>query len=264
MWLRVNAKRVDRDDYLERLDGDARALPGVDSALRLDEPRPVGALPGFAEGDVSVQDAGAQLAAPWLLENGGERILDLCAAPGGKAAQLLELTVPKATLTAVEIDPDRATRVQETMERLGLSADLRIADATRVDDWWDGQPFDRILLDAPCSASGVIRRHPDIKHLRRPSDIGPLAALQRRLLDVAWRALAPGGRLLYVTCSVFREENELSVRRFLDDHDDANANLLLPNNNIQALMTACDHGFQVLPGSADLDGFYFACLDKSA
>jgi len=264
MWLRVNSRRSSATDYLARLDGKAEPIAGIDQALKLDSPQAALALPGFEDGDVSVQDAAAQLAAPWLLGGGGRKLLDLCAAPGGKAAHLLELAGPGAVLTAVEVDAGRSKRIEETFRRLGLSADLAVADATRVDAWWDGRPFDGVLLDAPCSASGVIRRHPDIKHLRRPSDIESLAELQARLLDVAWQVLAPGGRLLYVTCSVFRRENDETIAAFLQRHHDALSNLVLPNNNIQALMKPGDHGFQVLPGTADLDGFFFSCLAKKA
>lgn len=262
MWLRVNLRRNSVAAYLDRLDGKASAMPGIDQALKLDLPRQVSSLPGFDDGDVSVQDAAAQVAAPWLLNSGGQRLLDLCAAPGGKAAQLLELAGPESTLTAVEIDGARSKRIEQTLERLSLSARVTVADATRIDDWWDGQAYDRVLLDAPCSATGVIRRHPDIKHLRRPSDIDQLTSLQSKLLDIAWQVLATGGRLLYVTCSVLRQENDRVVAGFLGRQKNVEVNLLLPNNNIQALMKPCDHGFQVLPGRGDLDGFYFACLDK--
>lgn len=262
MWLRVNSKRSPAAAYLKRLSGDGSLMPGIDQAIRLDVPRPVGDLPGFDGGDVSVQDAAAQIAAPWLLRDGGRRLLDLCAAPGGKAAHLLELADAGTSLTAVEVDRVRAGRIAGTLTRLGLDARICVADAADTAGWWDGEAFDRVLLDAPCSASGVIRRHPDIKHLRRASDVKALATLQARLLDAAWRVLAPGGRLLYVTCSVFRDENDRAIAGFLERHQDAIANIVLPNNNIQALMVRSDHGFQVLPGSGDLDGFFFACLDK--
>lgn len=264
MWLRVNARRTTAAGYLERLTVPGSLLPGFDHAIRLEKPCPVADLPGFDDGDVSVQDAGAQLAAPWLLENGGTRLLDLCAAPGGKAAHLLELACDNASLTAVERDPARAVLVEATMQRLGFDAGIRVADASDLSAWWDGRPFDRVLLDAPCSASGVIRRHPDIKHLRRPGDIDALSSLQASLIEAAWDVLVPGGRLLYVTCSVLRAENDLVIGDFLDRHRDAQAKHVLPNNNIQALMVPCDHGFQVLPGSGGLDGFYFACIDRRA
>jgi 16S rRNA (cytosine967-C5)-methyltransferase len=264
MWLRVNARRSSVRDYLGRLEPGAETLQGIPQAIRLAEPCPVDALPGFADGDVSIQDAAAQLAAPWLLDDDGRRLLDLCAAPGGKAAHLLELCGPDSSLTAVDIDRERASRIEETMRRLGLEADVRVADAADTGAWWDGEAYDRVLLDAPCSATGVIRRHPDIKHLRRRADIEALADLQRCLLDAAWTVLGPGGRLLYVTCSVLRDENDRVIDGFLRAHPDAHENLVLPNNNIHALMSGRPHGFQVLPGTDGLDGFYFACLEKLA
>lgn len=266
MWLRVNLRRVSRDVYRTRLETEAQLASeprdGFDAALRLASPCPVDALPGFAEGLVSVQDGAAQLAAPWLLSCGGRRILDACAAPGGKTGHLLELAPPGAALTAIDSDAKRLVRVQETMDRLGLSATVRAADASNPRSWWDGSAYDRILLDAPCSASGVIRRHPDIRLNRRDSDIAVLAARQLGILAGLWPLLAPGGRLLYVTCSVFAEENERVVRRFLDTAPDAQEDFLLPNNNIRALMHRRPAGFQLLPGTDDLDGFYFACLEK--
>lgn len=262
MWLRVNARRGSSADWLARFDGDAVTLPGLPQALRLAHAPDVAALHGFADGDVSVQDGAAQLAAPWLLADGGSRLLDLCAAPGGKAAHLLELAGDGATLTAIEASADRAPLVTATLERLGLSATVCVADASDTNKWWDGRAFDRVLLDAPCSASGVIRRHPDIKHLRRPEDLTALAATQARLLAAAWRVLAPGGRLLYVTCSVFAAENEDVVGAFLERTPGAVENKVLPNNNINALMKHRSVGFQVLPGTQDLDGFYYACLEK--
>ena len=275
MWLRVNQHRSTAADYLGRLqsqptadEGNAGHLePGLEHAIRLEQPRPVDGLPDFDEGAVSVQDAAAQLAAPWLLSDSpgdAGRILDLCAAPGGKTGHLLELASPGTHLTALDSDPDRLDRVTETLQRLGFEANCQLADAADLDAWWDGEPFDRILLDAPCSASGVIRRHPDIKHLRRAKDIKALSVTQRRLLDAAWSTLAPGGRLLYVTCSVFAAENQGVVDAFLARHPSAHENRLLPNNNIQALMIERSSGFQVLPGTRDMDGFYFACLEKRA
>ena len=172
MWLRVNQKRGTTGDYLDRLgeaDNGHRLLSGFIHAIRLAKPLPVAELPGFAEGDVSVQDAAAQIAAPWLLMHGGLRILDACAAPGGKTGHLLELASADSTLTAIELDPQRLVGMHENLERLGLHATVLAADASKPKEWWDGRPFDRILLDAPCSASGVIRRHPDIKLLRRES-----------------------------------------------------------------------------------------------
>ncbi len=269
MWLRVNARHGDAREYLARLtehDGSdtpaGALLAGVPSALRLDVPRAVDALPGFAAGHVSVQDAAAQLAAPWLLADGGQRILDACAAPGGKTAHLSELAAPGAALTAIDIDADRLERVRETLARVGGQATVLHADAAAPQSWADGRSFDRILVDAPCSASGVIRRHPDIRLLRRPSDIGNLARRQRALLDALWPLLEPGGRLLYVTCSVFAAENEDVVAAFLGSQQDARAESLLPNYNNHDLMYPKPVGGQVLPGTLAMDGFYFACLTK--
>lgn len=270
MWLRVNAARTTVADYLDRLAENAtddaapgQSIDGAPQAIRLASPLPVYELPGFTDGDVSVQDAGAQLAAPWLVHDGGRRVLDACAAPGGKTCHLLELLGPAADLTAIDIEEDRLQRVRENLERQGFDATVIAADASDLNSWWDGAPYDRILLDAPCSATGVIRRHPDIKVLRRDSDIAPLAALQRAMLDALWPALAPGGRLLYVTCSVLAAENEKVVSAFLAAHADAREDKVLHDYNIRALMCARSAGFQVLPGTQGLDGFYFAALEKN-
>ena len=269
-WLRVNVARTSVDDYLDSLaasgtDGEisGQLIDGVPQAIRLASPVPVNELPGFADGVVSVQDAGAQLAAPWLLHGGGERVLDACAAPGGKTCHLLELLGPQADLTAIDIEEDRLSRVRENLARQGLAATVIAADAAEPESWWDGVPYDRILLDAPCSATGVIRRHPDIKVLRRDSDVAALANLQRAMLDALWQALAPGGRLLYVTCSVLAAENEKVVSDFLAANADASEDKVLHDYNIRALMCARSAGFQVLPGTQGLDGFYFAALEKN-
>ena len=266
MWLRVNQNRTTTADYLDRLaqaDDGHGVLSGFIHAIRLAKPVPVAELPGFADGDVSVQDAAAQIAAPWLLMGGGSRILDACAAPGGKTGHLLELASPDSVLTAIELDPERLASIHENLERLRLDATVLAADASKPKEWWDGQPFDRILLDAPCSASGVIRRHPDIKLLRRASDIEALAGLQTRLLDALWPLLAPSGRLLYVTCSVLAAENDAVVGDFLARHSDAREDRVLPNYNIRDLMVEKTCGVQVMPGSQGLDGFYFACLERT-
>jgi 16S rRNA (cytosine967-C5)-methyltransferase len=246
------------------LAGHSTLLPGFPQAIRLAEPRPAAELPGFGDGLVSVQDAAAQLAAPWLLTDGGERVLDACAAPGGKTGHLLELLPPEAVLTAVDANPDRLAVAGENLERLGLSASLLCADASQPDDWWDGKPFDRILLDAPCSATGVIRRHPDIPLLRRADDIDAVAGQQRQLLSALWRTLAPGGRLLYVTCSVLPEENEAVVGDFLGQQPGAEERSLLPDYNIRDVMRRRACGYQILPGDRGLDGFFYACLGKRA
>lgn len=265
MWLRVNARHGSASDYLERLKAQGitgELLRAAPQAVRLTEPRPVDTLPGFAEGRVSVQDAGAQLAAPWLLEGISGRILDACAAPGGKSGHLLELAGERAALTCIDIDESRLTGVSENLERLGLNATLVVADASNPKKWWDGEPFNAILLDAPCSASGVIRRHPDIKLLRRSTDIVRLARLQSTMLDALWPLLASGGRLLYVTCSVLAAENDEVISRFLANNDNAQEDQVLQNYNIRDLMRDKTCGQQVLPGTAGLDGFYFAGLVK--
>jgi len=267
MWLRVNQKRGTVLDYLQRLAGDAdghQLLSGCGHALRLGSPRNVSELPGFADGDVSVQDAAAQLAAPWLLMHGGQRILDACAAPGGKSGHLLELSAAGTELTAIDRDPQRLAGIHATLQRLRLDATVIAADASKPKEWWDGRPFDRILLDAPCSATGVIRRHPDIKLLRRDDDIAALATRQSAMLEALWPLLAPSGRLLYVTCSVLAAENEAVISRFLATHRDADESRVLPNYNIRDLMVEKTCGFQVLPGREGLDGFYFACLEKKS
>jgi 16S rRNA (cytosine967-C5)-methyltransferase len=265
MWLRVNPAHGSATDYAERLRADdieSELIAAAPHAVRLLEPQPVDSLPGFAEGHVSVQDAAAQLAAPWLLDGIEGRVLDACAAPGGKSAALLELGGAGIDLTCVDKDAERLEAVAANLERLGMDATLIAADASKPGEWWDGSSYNAILLDAPCSASGVIRRHPDIKLLRRASDIAELAALQARLLQALWALLAPGGRLLYVTCSVFAAENDTLVERFLENTEDAQEDRVLQNNNIRDLMRDKACGRQILPGTAGLDGFYFASLVK--
>ncbi len=271
MWLRVNTARLSRDAYMAAPDEADRSagevlsnqvIAGFDQAVKLVEPRPVGELPGFSDGQVSVQDAAAQLAAPWLLRGGGQRILDACAAPGGKTGHLLELAGPEADLTAVDLDENRLIKVRENLARLGFNATVLAADASKPHEWWNKNQFDRILLDVPCSASGVIRRHPDIKLHRRAEDIEALARSQQAFLHALWPLLEANGRLLYVTCSVLTEENDAVIAQFLESHDDAREDDALPNNNIRDLMQRKTCGYQILPGSQDLDGFYFACLEK--
>ncbi|OGA14017.1 MAG: 16S rRNA (cytosine(967)-C(5))-methyltransferase [Betaproteobacteria bacterium RIFCSPLOWO2_02_FULL_65_20] len=250
MTLRVNMRRASVEGYLEKLaqaDMRARAIGGT--AVLLERPCRVDALPGFAEGEVSVQDKGAQAAAPLLNVEPGMRVLDACAAPGGKAAHLLELV--ECELLAVDISRERALRIDENFSRLGLKGTVLVGDAARPPTFWDGRPFDRVLADVPCSASGVVRRHPDILWLRRETDIAGFAAAQARLLEALWQLLIPGGTLLYATCSVFPEENGLQVRSFLGRHPEA---LAMP-------LAGVENG-QILPGS-DTDGFYYALLQKN-
>jgi 16S rRNA (cytosine967-C5)-methyltransferase len=251
MALRVNPRRAGVDTVLAELEAAgiaARAAGG--QVVQLGHPVPVARLPGYAEGRVSVQDAGAQRAAALLAPRAGERVLDACAAPGGKSAHLLELA--DIELLALEMDPQRAPRIRRNLDRLGLDARIQVADCSDLASWWDGRPFDRILADVPCSASGVVRRHPDIKWLRRNEDIAAFAAQQARIVDALWQTLARGGTMLYVTCSVFEQENAAQVARFLDRHADAES---LP---IDALPDC-----QLLP-DAEHDGFYLACLRKKA
>ncbi|CAB1370782.1 16S rRNA (cytosine(967)-C(5))-methyltransferase RsmB [Denitratisoma oestradiolicum] len=252
MTLRVNRRRGDGAAYLARLrDADIEARLLDDWAIQLNRPQPVDRLPGFFEGDVSVQDWGAQRAAPLLNVQPGMRVLDACAAPGGKTAHLLELA--DLDLLALDADAGRAARIDDNLKRLGLAARVRAADCRAVDQWWDGRPFERILADVPCSAAGVVRRHPDIKWLRRRADVAGFAAIQGQILDALWRVLAPGGRMLYCTCSVFEEENAAQMRAFTDRHADA---IRLPTAGNQTEL-------QLLP-NAEHDGFYYALLGKAA
>lgn len=265
MTLRVNRARCDREAYLAALqaeDIDAEPVEDVDEALQLLSPLPVEALPGFTEGRVSVQDAAAQLAAGLLAAEPGQRILDACAAPGGKTAHILEGIAAQggeADLLAIDNDERRMARVAETLDRLELSAELRVADAADVETWFEGEAFDRILLDAPCSATGVIRRHPDIKVLRRESDIATLVATQARLLDQLWSLLKPGGRMVYATCSVLHAENVAQMEAFLSRQTDAKEQPFMANWGHRQTI-----GRQILPGEADKDGFYYAVLEKTS
>lgn len=259
MTLRVNRARQSRDDYLTMLTEvaiDAHPSVHAPDALTLERPVTVEQLPGFADGLVSVQDAAAQLAAPLLDARSGMRVLDACAAPGGKSGHLLELC-PDLDLYALDIEERRLERVGENLARLGVKAKLLAADAAEPAAWWDGQPFDRILLDAPCSASGVIRRHPDIKLLRRAEDIDQLVQLQGSILDALWPLLRPGGILLYATCSVLPRENGEQLANFLARQEDA---VNLPLDQTWGQSTAI--GRQILPGQDGMDGFYYACIGK--
>lgn len=246
-----------RDEYLAELAAAgiaAAPAPHARDGIVLEEAVAVGALPGFGEGRVSVQDAAAQLAADLVDAAPGMRVLDACAAPGGKACHLLERT-RDLTLVAVERDAGRLARVHENFARLHLTAVVVHGDAAAPDAWWDGVPFDRILLDAPCSATGVIRRHPDIRLLRRHADIPALADLQRRLLVALWPLLAPGGLLVYATCSVLAAENDATIDAFLAAQPGAAATPFTASWG-----RATRHGRQVLPGQDGMDGFYYACL----
>jgi 16S rRNA (cytosine967-C5)-methyltransferase len=261
LWLRVNRRRQTRDAARERLDeAGIAALPHAEAsdALRVDAPVAVTDLPGFAEGALSVQDASAQRVADALAPAPGTRVLDACAAPGGKAAHLLERD-PTLRLTALDIDPRRVRRMQETFERVGVRAQALAGDATAPETWWDGAPFEAILIDAPCSATGIVRRQPDVLLHRRASDIDALAATQARMLDALWPLLAPGGTLLYATCSILREENERQVEAFLARTPDARSEPLG-----DAYGHAAGSGRQRLPGEDGMDGFFYARLRKAA
>ena len=264
MTLRVDLSRTDRSQYLTQLSGssiDAYEIQWSKSAVTLDHPVPVDQLPGFREGKVSVQDAGAQLAAELLQVSAGMRVLDVCAAPGGKTGHVLELMGPGADVTAVDIDADRVGLISANLERLQRTARLCVGDARDPATFWDGRPFDRILVDAPCSSTGVIRRHPDIKLLRRPTDVPAFTATQRAILEAAATMLAEGGRLLYSTCSVLPEENEQVIAAFLTATP---AMRPAPLQEVAPGGIAERSGFQLLPGAAaGTDGFYYACLEKT-
>lgn len=264
--IRVNTRRSTRADWLARLDaaGERRglAVDGLRAAAVLDAPTDVDALPGFAQGDCSVQDASAQRAAEWLQPSSGMRVLDACAAPGGKTCHLLELADNALELTALDADAERLERLRENLLRLQLGAKVVVGDAAAPADWWDGVGFDRILLDPPCTGSGVIRRHPDIRHLRRPDDAAKLAQRQSAMLNALWPLLRPGGRLLYATCSILRAENEAVVSAFLETMPDA-TDRTMQCAGADGLHRA-SHGVYTLPGEHTGDGFYYALMERSA
>jgi len=260
MTLRVNRRQSDRDSWLRRLREsglDAEPHPHAADALTLTTPAAVDRLPGFDQGAVSVQDAAGQLAADLLAPAPGDRVLDLCAAPGSKTCHLLERYPRIGGLTAVDIDGTRLQRLQQNLTRLGLEAQVVEADASRPDQWWDGTPYQRILLDAPCSATGVIRRHPDIKLLRKESDIRALTTVQQQLLSAVWPLLAPGGMLLYATCSILKDENEHVIDGFVRKQADAQVQALIADWGM-----ARPFGRQIAVGDSGMDGFYYACLLK--
>ena len=260
MTLRVNTRRISRRRYLDRLSLDgirARATRHSDAGVVLESPRDVETVPGFAEGLVSVQDEAAQLAAALLDAPRGSRVLDACAAPGGKTAHILERGADGVEVVAIDRDPLRITNLERTLARLGLAPRMLLADAQTPDTWWDGRAFDRILLDAPCSGTGIIRRRPDVKALRRPGDVEPMADRQSAMLHALWPLLARGGRLLYATCSVLSRENESVVRGFVAKCADAHA---VPLD--AAWGRPAGPGRQILPGEDAMDGFFYAALAK--
>ena len=259
MTLRVNTNYIEREKYLKLLEENsiaATAAKHSPDAIYLEKPTPVNILPLFSEGKVSVQDEAAQLAAILLNPQKGDRILDACAAPGGKTIHLLERE-NDIDLLALDIEDKRLERVQENLDRTQLSAQLLAANAFEPDTWWDKKPFDRILLDAPCSASGVIRRHPDIKLLRRQDDIPKLVQDQAQILAALWPLLKSGGMLLYATCSVLAEENTLQIQHFLQENADAE---LQPINSDWGQQQIA--GTQILPGEDGMDGFFYALIQK--
>jgi 16S rRNA (cytosine967-C5)-methyltransferase len=264
MTLRVNIRRTSANSYLQQLAAVGLVAKTTESgALELSVPTGVHALPGFFDGLVSVQDAAAQLAAPLLLSGlnsqGTGRILDACAAPGGKTGHLLELT--DAEVVALEVDPARAQRIHDNLNRLGLSAQVQVADAENTQSWWDGRKFDGILLDAPCTASGIVRRHPDIRWLRRERDVAQLAQSQQRLIQALWPLLVPGGRLLFCTCSIFKAEGDAQVQSFLASNSDA---ILCPSPG-HLLPRVSDLGEVVHDNPlGDHDGFFYALFEKRA
>jgi 16S rRNA (cytosine967-C5)-methyltransferase len=261
MSLRVNRLLNSRQAYLRALQDsaiEAEPMPLVESGLNLTKAMDVERLPGFSQGRVSVQDGAAQLAAGLLMPQPGMRVLDACAAPGGKSCHILE-TTPDIELTALDCDPDRLRRVDENLSRLGLQANLEQGDAANPSGTWAEQCYDRILLDVPCSATGVIRRHPDIKYLRRETDIINLTRLQTEMLQAVWQLLKPGGVMLYATCSILPQENELQLRRFLDRQADAQEDVMDVDWG-----EGREVGRQIAPGDNGFDGFYYARLLKRA
>lgn len=260
MTLRVNQAHGDTSTYLARLnemDIKATPHPYAPYSLTLEQPCDVHDLPGFAAGDVSVQDTAAQLAAPLLDLKPGLRILDACCAPGGKTCHILETESKLAICVGLDIEKQRLSRVQENLNRLHLHAILKQGDAAKPSTWWDGIPFDRILLDAPCSATGVIRRHPDIKLLRTAADITAIATVQKTLLKSLWPLLVPGGILIYATCSILPEENEQQIAQFVTQNSDC-----VYEKQVLPWGQATMYGQQILPGDENMDGFFYSILKK--
>ena len=260
IWLRVNTQKTSHFDFvveLEKAQIEFSQSPEHPEAVILSKGYDITSLPGFDSGWFAVQDGAAQLAAHYLKPQQGESILDCCAAPGGKTCHLIEFQPNMAKTVALEIDEKRATKIQENLVRLGHNADIVIGDASTPEKWWDGELFDRILLDAPCSATGIIRRHPDIKWLRKAKDIEVLVNLQKQILDAIWPLVKPGGTMLYATCSILPEENHLQIADFLSRTSNALLDNTFHNDSEDKL------GKQILPGDQQMDGFYYARLLKS-
>lgn len=259
MWLRVNQLHHSVDEYLVLLTNEKiehLLVDKISGAIRLTEAIDVNKLPGFQLGWVSVQDGAAQQAALLLACQPDDNVLDCCAAPGGKTCHILEYSPQIKSMTAIDIEASRLVRVEENLQRLNLQANVVAADAATPEKWWDGKLFDRILLDAPCSGTGVIRRHPDIKWLRKSQDISALTELQQDILKNIWSLLKPGGTLLYATCSILPEENSEQVQRFINENPDAEHIAITDQVN--------DIGWQILPNDNSMDGFYYAKLIKKS
>ncbi len=262
MVLRVNTQKNSLSEYLEKLNNaEIKASPHLiaPDAIVLDKATDVFSLPGFTEGEVTVQDAAPQLVVDMLQLKEGLRVLDACAAPGGKTTHILQRQ-SQLKLTAVEMSPTRAVRIEQTLQRMNLDCDVVVADVANIESWWDGELFDRILLDVPCSASGVIRRNPDIKVHRKVTDIEPLVAIQQKILTQCWQLLKPGGLLVYATCSIFKVENQQQIALFSQSNSFELTGL--PEALESLLDNQADIGYQILPGDAAMDGFYFCGLRK--
>ncbi|GAC17102.1 16S rRNA (cytosine(967)-C(5))-methyltransferase RsmB [Paraglaciecola arctica] len=260
IWLRVNTQKISHGDFVEALESasiEFTLTADHSEAIILSKGYDVTNLPGFDKGWFAVQDGAAQLAAHYLAPAAGESILDCCAAPGGKTCHLIEYQPKITKVVALEISEKRASRIEENLVRLGHNAEIVIGDASTPEKWWDGQLFDRVLLDAPCSATGIIRRHPDIKWLRKAKDIDVLVNLQKQILDAIWPLVKPGGTLLYATCSILPEENHLQISDFLSRTTNALLDNTFYNDNDDK------PGKQILPGDQQMDGFYYARLLKS-
>lgn len=256
IWLRVNQQQISLDDYLSQFEPDNYQRSTLhENGFILTQGGNIPSLPGFEEGQFAVQDGAAQMAAKLLDAQPGDRVLDACAAPGGKTCHILERTPNLKSCVAIDSDESRLARVHENLARLKLSANVIAGDASSPSSWWDGNKFDRILLDAPCSALGVIRRHPDIKWLRRSTDIEPLVEIQQTLLNTLWSLLNDGGYLLYATCSILPQENQQQIEHFVEQQADAQ---LVPITYAKP----GEIGWQILPGDHDMDGFYYTLLKK--
>lgn len=261
MWLRVNQQHHTSEEYqalLSEAEIEIATVEPKSQAIALAKPLDVAKLPGFDQGWVSIQDGAAQQAARLLDCQPNDVVLDCCAAPGGKTCHIIEQTPDIASITAIDIEEDRLTRVHENLARLNLSAEVIAADAASK-DWWSGEQFDRILLDAPCSGTGVIRRHPDIKWLRKADDIDNLVILQQQILDNIWSLLKPGGTLLYATCSILPQENNQQITRFIEQNNDAQ---LVAIDGLNSSANDGVVGWQLLPDTENMDGFYYAKLLK--